>query len=80
MINTIHVLLVKTTGQVKRKDHPMPGIGIDLHVGILRFVSASALAKTAVTAAPENVTVTGCIEVGQGGPAIAAPGKVDVVD
>ena len=80
MINTVHVLLVKTTSQIKGQNHAVPCIGIDLHARIHRFISASALAKTAVTAPPENIPITGCIEVGQRGPTIAAPGKVDVVD
>ena len=80
MINTIHVLLVKTTGQIKGQNHAVPGIGVDLHVGIHRFISASALAKAAVAAPPEHIPVTSGVEVGQRGPAIAAPGKVDVVD
>ena len=80
MINTIHVFLVKTTGQIKGQNHPMPGFGVNLHARVHRFISASALAKAAVTAPPEHVTVTSGVEVGQGGPAIASPGKVDVVD
>ncbi len=80
MINTIHVFLVKTTGQIKGQNYAVPCVDVDLHVRVHRFVSASALAKTAVTAAPEHIPVTGCIEVGQGGPTIAAPCKVDVVD
>ncbi|CUV02981.1 hypothetical protein MGWOODY_Clf1285 [hydrothermal vent metagenome] len=80
MINTIHVLLVKTTGQIKGQNYAVPCVGVDLHARVHRFISASALAKATVTAPPENIPVTGCIEVGQGGPAITTPGKVDVVD
>ena len=80
MINTIHVLLVKTTGQVKGQNHSVPRIDVDFHTRILRFISASALTKAAVVAPPEHIPITRCVEIGQRGPAIAATAKVDVVD
>ena len=58
----------------------MPCVDVDLHARVHRFISASALANTAVVAPPEHIRITRCVEVGQRGPAIAAPGKVNVVD
>ena len=64
MINAVHVLLVKTTGQIKGQNHAVPGIGVNLHLRVHWFIPASALAKAAVAAPPENVTVTSGVEIG----------------
>ena len=58
----------------------MPCVDINFHARVHRFITASALAKATIVATPEDIPVTRCVEIGEGGPAIAASGKVDVVD